>query len=316
MNDTNHPSLEKVEACLACGSRRFLPAFCSPAQMHPSKEDFLFSRCEDCGLFFLSTRPRLEILGKYYTEHYLPYRGEQAWGRYAALARLGQRRLDHARVKAAERFVRLNPQTRVLDVGCGKPTFLKALQEKHGCECWGVDFSVEGWEGGKGFEGIHLVEGDPREVSLEGPFGLIAMWHYLEHDYRPAETLSRLKACAGPGAILMVEAPNLNAWSRRFFGRHWGGFHTPRHTAIYTPRTLAILLERSGWQVVKSGLPGTLGPYILWWLSWREGRGTNWTASMERYFPEFVAGNILLTPLLALHRWSKDTFLAVAKAPG
>ena len=303
---------EKVEACLACGSRRFRPAFTSTAQMHPSKEAFLFSRCEDCGLIFLSTRARPEALGQYYTEHYLPYRGDRAWGRYAGFVRQGQQRLDRARVRAVERYATLSSQSKVLDVGCGKPSFLKSLHEKHACECWGIDFSVEGWRGEAGFDPLHLLEGGPHDIPLEQQFDVITMWHYLEHDYDPAGTLSRLRACARPGAILLVEVPNFNAWSRRVFCRHWGGFHTPRHTAIYTPQTLSILLERSGWKMVKSGLPGTLGPHILWWLSWRERRGANWGASMARYFPEFLAGSILLAPVMALRRWSLDTQLVVA----
>ena len=42
-----------------------------------------FDQCENCGLVFLNSRVKESELGPFYSKNYLPYRVEEAWGKYA-----------------------------------------------------------------------------------------------------------------------------------------------------------------------------------------------------------------------------------------
>ncbi len=305
--------LEPADSCLSCGSREPLFLQHSRAQMHTVPDGFSFVRCQNCGLIFLSPRVTAEALKDYYPDHYLPYRREQAWGRFAGLIRSGFEQLDRERLRVAGNYAALSEKTKVLDVGCGYPSFLKALQDKWGCQCWGIDFAAEQWKEDPAFRGITLLNQDVRQLELNEPFGLITMWHYLEHDYDPLATLRKLRQLAHPETVLLIEVPNYDSWSRKVFGSCWAGYHTPRHTAVYTPQTLSALLENAGWQVEAGGLSGTLGGYLLWWLSWREKWPTRWDSTLERFLPEFLLGQLLLSPLLWLNRSTPDIQLAVAR---
>lgn len=306
--------VELIRECPACLTDAPLFAFESAAQMHDSDQSFSFSRCRECGLLFLSSRPLGSSLKDFYPDTYLPYLGERAWGRFGPVVKWDQARLDLRRVRAVESAFPLSGSTRVLDVGCGKPSFLKALQARHGAECWGVDFNVSGWKNEEGMQALHLVEGDVLSAPLTGTFDVITLWHYLEHDPSPLETLRHLRRFSHPRTVLLVEVPNVQAISHRVFGPRWAGLHTPRHMALYSPGQLEQVLKRCGWSVMGAPEPGTLGAYLLWWLSLREVFSTQWNRSMVRYLPGFLLGAVCLAPLLALHAWTKDTVLLKATA--
>jgi SAM-dependent methyltransferase len=286
--------------------------------MDAGSETFQFVACEGCGLVFLNPRVEPESLGQYYGASYLPYRGPQAWGRYAPLVERDARRTDLARVRLVQRYAQPTADTRVLDVGCGRPSFLDRLHRATQAKGIGLDFSDEGWrDDPAAWAHLQLITGDPALVRLPDQLDLITMWHYLEHDYDPGQTLRKLASHAAPQARLLIEVPNLDAWPRHWQGAHWAGFHTPRHTALYTPATLRDLLERHGWEVVHQHEHGTLDPYALFWMGRMERRGLDWESDMERQFWGFMRGKVLTWPLFALQRWLPlGAMTAIARPKG
>ena len=308
-----------IKSCLACGAANLQQWARIPAQMHPTDEKFSFQRCLSCGLVQLNPRVSAEELGAYYSEYYLPFRGPAAWGKYAPLVTMSLRKTDSKRVDLARKAATaaaaaaagagrknggVGPESRVLDVGCGKPTFLERLHSQTGCYAKGIDFSDEGWRQEPGrFAGLDLEVAEFHAFQAGAPFDVITMWHYLEHDYHPYETLVRMRTIAHRNTRLIIEVPNFASWTRALQGRFWEGFHTPRHTAVYTPATLQVLLERSGWESAQLHRFGTLDPYPLFWMGQQERRGIDWSASMEGRFADFMAGMLATAPLFLLKRW-------------
>ncbi|MEJ2540240.1 MAG: class I SAM-dependent methyltransferase [Gemmatimonadota bacterium] len=293
---------EEVTACLACGGTRWRTEVEVRAQMHPEPEPFTFVRCASCGLVFLNPRVPASELGRYYTDAYLPYRGPEAWGPFAPLVALELAATDRKRVRRVRRFAgTVGTGTRVLDVGCGRPSFLKRLVEATGAVGIGVDFSDAGWRDEPDrWRGLDLRVGGA-DVDLDAPVDVVTMWHYLEHDYRPRETLERVRGLA-PRGCLVVEVPDHDGWTRRRHGGWWAGYHAPRHTALYTPETLGTLLEQSGWRLERILTRGTLDPYVVHWMSRMERRGIDWSAGMASRFPGFLLGKVWSAPRFALGR--------------
>jgi SAM-dependent methyltransferase len=285
--------------------------------MHRSAERFSFVRCRGCELVYLNPRVTLDRLDGYYDASYLPHRGAEAWGRWARYAREGERRTDRTRVRWARKAVRLGMSTAVLDVGCGRPTFLEALVDRTGTRGVGVDAHDGGWSRESErwrMAGLDLRLGTIQTADLEGPFDLVCMWHTLEHDYQPMDTLRRLHDLTRPGGALLVEVPNYESWTRRLHGSSWAGFHTPRHTMVFTPPTLRSLLERADWKVERQVSYGTMDPYVLWWLGRQEIKGRFLDGNLEGAFLRFMAGKGLTLPITALQRWlSLGVQIAVAR---
>jgi hypothetical protein len=309
--------MEQLTQCLACGSKNYEAFLQTAAMMHErTSEKFNFDRCQDCGLVFLNPRVPATELGQFYTAAYLPYRAEDAWGKYASFVKQDQRNIDTARVKRVKQYHDLRRSSRVLDVGCGKPTFLSALHNEIPAQLIGLDFSDEGWrDEPEAYPGIDLRKGEIADLHGEAPVDVITMWHYLEHDYQPQMHLRQLLDIAHSETLLIVEVPNFDSYTRRKFGQHWAGYHTPRHTALYSPHNIDLLLKNSGWQVEQVLTYGTLDPYILHWMSRMEQQRIDWSASMESKFAGYVAGMLLNAPVYKLHKWFSLGFLTAVARP-
>lgn len=309
--------MEYLTQCLACNSTNINVFEHTKAMMHDHlPSTFKFDKCNDCGLVFLNPRVPETELGQYYTSAYLPYRVEEAWGKYASFVKKDQQNIDEARVKRVLKHHKLTMQSRVLDVGCGKPTFLAALHNKIKAQLIGLDFSNEGWKNDEeSYNEIELRTGEISDLQSEAPMDVITMWHYLEHDYNPQKHLKQLLKVSQPQTKLIVEVPNFDSYTRRKFGAHWSGYHTPRHTALYSPNNIELLLKNSGWQVEEILTYGTLDPYTLHWMSRMEQKGINWNDSMEPRFIGFVAGMLLNAPIYKLQKYFSMGFMTVIAKP-
>lgn len=283
------------DACRVCGSGETSFLISVAAQMHPTREKFAFSRCADCGYVFIDPPVDPALLKNYYTEHYYPYRGAPAWGKYAALVEKDDAKLDAKRVASAVRDGGLASGKTILDIGCGRPTFLKACVEKTNCRAIGVDFSSEGWSDGS-FDDLTLMTGEIDDLPDDVQPDVVTMWHYLEHDYDPASTLRKLASRAHAATRIIAEVPDYDSQGRRKYGEFWAGWHTPRHVSLFSENNLRMLFERNGWRVVRSERSGTLDPYVLDWMSRMERRGIDWTVNFEKEFYTFVRGMVVYAP--------------------
>jgi 2-polyprenyl-3-methyl-5-hydroxy-6-metoxy-1,4-benzoquinol methylase len=289
--------MHQLHNCPICNANSIAPFIETTAQMHSSKELFNFDQCANCQLVFLNPRVNLDNLKNYYTSHYLPYRGPEAWGKFKKLVEGSQKKLDLRRVKRVKDAYPILPESLILDVGCGNPSFLKSCQQELKCQTMGIDFSDEGWkEQIAQFKGIDLQVAEIKDLSINLQPDVITMWHYLEHDYTPLENLTYLKSIAKPSTTLIIEIPNFDSVSRKKYNENWAGWHTPRHTSLFSPNNIKLLLEKSGWNVSHLFTYGTLNPYLLFWMSEMEKKGIQWTKNMENEFWNFMRGMLRFVP--------------------
>ena len=288
----------KINNCPVCGSSSFNSFIKTTPQMSHQDELFNFDKCNKCDFVFLNPRLKFKDLKNYYTSHYLPYQGAKAWGKFKWLVSLSQKNLDLKRIKLIKDIQPLSKQSLILDVGCGNPTFLEACQEKLNCKTIGIDFNDAGWKNQlHSFKKINLQAGEIKDLPSNLHPDVITMWHYLEHDYNPYESLRSLKKISKTSTKLVIEVPNFNSLSRKKYGKNWAGWHTPRHLSLFSPKNIDLLLKKSGWKASGVFTYGTMNPYLLYWMSEMEKKRIRWNKSMEDEFMSFVIGMIKFLPI-------------------
>jgi 2-polyprenyl-3-methyl-5-hydroxy-6-metoxy-1,4-benzoquinol methylase len=308
--------MHTLNHCPICDTTSISSFIKTTAQMHSSKELFNFDQCADCQLVFLNPRVPLDQLKNYYTSHYLPYRGSKAWGKFERLVEGSQRKLDLKRLKRIKETQKLSSESLILDIGCGKPSFLEACLADLHCHSMGIDFSDEGWKDQPNhFKGLDLQVAEIKELSSNLKPDVITMWHYLEHDYSPLENLRYLKTIAKPTTSLIIEIPNFSSASRKKYAENWAGWHTPRHTSLFSPDNVKLLLKKSGWKVTHLLTYGTTDHYLLYWMSEMEQKGIQWDKNMEDEFWNFVLGKVLFTPKKWIEKQSSLGIMTVVASP-
>ena len=306
----------RLSACPVCSSSSITSYIETTAQMHSDREIFNFDQCADCNLVFLNPRVPLDRLKDYYTSYYLPYRGAKAWGKYQQLVENSQVKLDQKRVNRVREAHSVSMDTLVLDVGCGLPSFLQACHSELHCKTMGIDFSNEGWKDEpQRYAEIDLQVAEIKDLSEDLRPDVITMWHYLEHDYTPLKNLSHLKSISKPSTTLIIEIPNFESESRKQYGKYWAGWHTPRHTSLFSPSNVELLLNKSGWKVTKLLDYGTMDPYLLYWMSKMEKKQINWSKNMENEFWRFVLGMISFMPKKWSEKRSSLVIMTVVATP-
>jgi SAM-dependent methyltransferase len=308
--------MQQLTNCPTCNTTTIGSFIKVSAQMHSSKEWFNFDQCEGCKLAFLNPRVPLDQLKNYYTSSYLPYRGAKAWGKYEKLVENSQKKLDLKRVKRIKDVHHLSPESLILDIGCGRPSFLKACQQILNCRTFGIDFSDEGWKDEAAhFKGLDLQVGEIQELPSSLYPDVITMWHYLEHDYSPLENLSYLKSISKPSTTLIIEIPNFDSASSKKYGENWAGWHAPRHISLFSPDNIALLLQKSGWKVSELLTYGTMDPYLLYWMSEMEKKEIKWDKNMEDEFLGFMLGMVRFMPQKLREKRSSLGIMTIIATP-
>jgi len=257
---------------------------------------FRYGRCRYCGHMTLLNRPGRDVLKMIYPASYYTVNPASPLFLKGFVYRR-KLAMDVARIRSLIAAHGLNS---VLDLGCGDAARLLALRNAPGGEklrLAGIDLQVHPEVRRRAEQaGIELYEDDvesfttlrrddlsqyrndpsqsrsgktqPRSGKTpprNGPgFDLVLMCQLLEHLYEPEACLQHLGDLMNPGGLILIETPHADSWDYHLFGRRfWGGYHFPRHFNVFSRKSLASLVERCGWRVVKQGYLPSPGFWII-----------------------------------------------------
>ena len=292
----------KIVACPVCTNREGIHYITTNALMHKANtERYVFNKCVSCDTIFLTNPVQESVLNDYYTDNYLPYKGAAAWGKYKLFVAKSQENLDLKRVQVVANNTTSKESFSILDVGCGNPSFLSAVQKKLRADCTGIDFSDNGWKD-KNFQNITLLITSLADFNPQQKFDVITLWHYLEHDYNLQETVDKLYDSLKLGGKLIIEVPDFDSVTAKRQKQFWQGWHSPRHLTLFSSKGFQKLFTVDKWLIVKHNRFGTLDAFTLWWLGRMEKKKFDWSGSMESEFWPLVFLKIISSPFFLFER--------------
>jgi protoporphyrinogen oxidase/SAM-dependent methyltransferase len=249
-NRTDRELTLTATRCAICGTDTGEPiGVGEDFEYRTSPDTFVAMRCGGCGLVYLNPRPAPSEFERIYPSSYhaFDFTAEQFGFVYKV-----RRRLEARRVLSWCRG--LPDDARILDVGCGDGFHLKLLK----------DFGHPGWT----LEGIDVDERavaaakanglSVRHAAIETAglprdrFDLVLLIMTIEHVADPKALLASIRDLLKPGGRVVIVTDNTGSLDFRIFqGRHWGGYHFPRHWNLFDQHSLAALAERSGLSAVR-----------------------------------------------------------------
>ncbi|MBD2306404.1 class I SAM-dependent methyltransferase [Chroococcidiopsis sp. FACHB-1243] len=271
---------EALSTCPNCSSNK-LNIWCRAydRQHKSSQQEFIYSRCKECNLVFLSVRPVETEVYKFYPENYAPYKGtlnqrlqepnlsndRQACDRqkYQYVRQILKISLNATKAsfkalpfknytrKIQEFYQPTEKGAKLLDFGCGSAQFLNEAR-KQGWNTLGMDFSEQAVEqasrnGHKALQVSPTAWNEIEDASLD----FVRMNHVLEHLYHPKQVLTAIGRKMKPGAILHIAVPNPHGISSQVFRSQWWGLECPRHVMLYSPPVLKDFLLQLGFSNFK-----------------------------------------------------------------
>jgi SAM-dependent methyltransferase len=218
--------------CPLCGSDKPRKIFERPDLSYRTTT-VLFSivRCRCCGLVYINPRPTEEEIHSYYPE--------QFYAPEADAEKLLQDKNEDLSIK--HQYVSDIPPGRLLDVGCSKGEFL-VFMKKRGWTVSGVDFSRKP----PNLFGLDIFYGSLEAAAFEREsFDLITLWAVLEHVYDPMNMLLSINRLLKLGGTVVLAVTNFCSLPGRLMRQD----DVPRHTTLFTRRTLSRFLCCSGFGV-------------------------------------------------------------------
>ncbi len=203
-------------------------------------------QCRNCQHVWLNPRPALTELSVVYPTTYYAYN----YDRINHIARKAKEFLDRRKIAKILRYCSKTPQS-YLDIGCGDGRFLRVL-EKSGISpsaLYGLELDKRVVERlhVQGYRGVFCARVEDVSGLPDSQIELATMFHVIEHVDNPSAVIARVYRWLSPGGVLALETPNLESFDARLFKRtYWGGYHIPRHWNLFTPTSIARLLEDNG----------------------------------------------------------------------
>ncbi len=209
-------------------------------------------RCSSCGLVQLR-----ESLSSSFYSH------------YSFMSGIATGYKDYLSLFAAHLGERLEPGSRVLEIGCSDGTLLQSLRS--------AGFLVAGFEPATGparaaqEKGLPVVNEffhvDSATQSGFEPADLVVIRHVLEHiDDFPA-IFAGLDRLTAPGATLLIEVPDLTSTIEKSI--HSNIYHI--HPCYFDVNAMSALLERHGWVPDGSTIVDIFGGSLLIWAHRKDG---------------------------------------------
>ena len=222
-----------------------------------TRDIFHYYRCPSCKLIFLSPIP--QDLGKYYPNNYylIP-------STIDALAKTAEN--ERYKIDIVKQFV---IGGRLLEIGPAYGSFLY-LAKQSGFDTEAIEMDANCCTFISEIVGVKVIQSnDPSEPlkSVEN-YNVIALWHVIEHLPDPWMNLEVISRKLQPGGILVIAAPNPEAFQFRVLGRFWPHVDAPRHLNLIPQSLLTNQMQSLGLKPVWSTTTdvGTLGWNIFGWI--------------------------------------------------
>ena len=275
--------------CCICESEDAEPiAVGEDFEYRTSPDTFLAMRCRGCGLVYLNPRPCAEDFDRIYPASYHAF--DFSPKRFGLAFRMRQQ-LERRRVLSWCRG--LGDGARILDVGCGDGFHLSLLRDfgKPGWELEGADLSTRAAAAARQ-RGLRVHHGSVQDLGLpRASYDLVLLIQTLEHVADPPGLLTAIRDLLRPGGRLVVVTDNVGSLDFRLFrGRHWGGYHFPRHWNLFSCSSLRALAGKVGLEV--ASLTACVSP-VNWVYSIRN-------ILVDRRAPRWLVECFSLRALLSL----------------
>lgn len=242
--------------CSYCGTDAEIYFHSHDYNRNVTREVFTHYCCPVCSLIFISPIP--QNLGDYYPQEYyfIPETVDFLEANSAH---------EKYKIEIIQRYVK---QGKLLEIGPSLGCFTY-LAKQSGFMAEAIEMDKRCSEFLNHVAGIPTVNSSDTCVALKSlePYDVIALWHVIEHLPNPWATLEAISEKLNPGGILVLAAPNPDAFQFHILGHFWPHLDAPRHLMLIPSQILVEKLASLGMKLELNTTTdeGGLGWNIFGW---------------------------------------------------
>jgi 2-polyprenyl-3-methyl-5-hydroxy-6-metoxy-1,4-benzoquinol methylase len=213
-----------------------------------TQASFSVLHCNNCSFRFTSPVPNQEEIGQYYKFNDYISHTDTKEGWMNQLYHFVRTKTLADKTKWVQSLF-TGHKGHILDIGAGTGAFAHAMQQK----AWKVTgLEPDAVTREKAFEihQLHLQSTDAIFDLPENEFEVITMWHVLEHVHELKPYLIQCFKSLKYNGRLIIAVPNYTSFDARYYQKYWAAYDLPRHLYHFSPKSMSILLNEIGFEIV------------------------------------------------------------------
>lgn len=262
--------MKNGDSCQICNNSENNQYYVAREMMFGYRDNFNYFECSKCGCLQIKEIP--ENITKYYPKNYFAKPSKkllkkdsliQSWlmrerTKYFLYRKsfIGKLFSLVSEVKSAPVFtgwnwvddlrnINLGLDAAILDVGGGHGSFLYYLRKQGFLSLTGVDPYIEKDIFSEAIK-IHKKE----LKYLDDQFDFIMLHHSFEHMSQPEVIFEQLYRLLKPQRYLLIRIPVASSFAWKKYRVNWSQLDAPRHFFLHTPKSIKILADKVGFEVV------------------------------------------------------------------
>ncbi len=237
-----------LTSCPVCGSTEIHRAF-DAVDHFATKEIFPVFDCHACGFRFTNNFPSEDIIGHYYDSPDYISHSDSEKGVVNRLYHHFRKRMLKKKVDLIATHTK-DKSGRLLDIGCGTGYFLQAAKER-GWHVSGIEKNETARKQATARTDT-LIEDENGLWTMEnGIFGVVTLWHVLEHMEKLNETLEKLYDILIPDGVAVIALPNHQSFDAQFYKTFWAAYDVPRHLWHFSSQVVEKLLKKHRLKIIE-----------------------------------------------------------------
>ncbi len=250
-----------VRTCRICGNTNDNKVFTAREMMLGLRDEFEYFQCAECECLQISEIP--ESLEKYYPNNYYSFLRRPVAATNKLKRFLKARRLHYffsgrgivGKLMTARygkpffsdwlRPGMVDPDSRILDVGCGAGGMLIDFYNEGFSDLTGLDPFIE--EDLHYADNLNVLKG--RIEDAGGTFDLILFNHSFEHIPEQKETLRVVHEKLANNGLALICVPLSSSFAWREYGTDWVQLDAPRHLFLHSIKSMELISKEAGFKI-------------------------------------------------------------------
>lgn len=249
-------------------------------------------QCKKCHLVFVHKQSNRPVSGELYKDYYK----NEIIGRFGfGLEYI----IRFFRFFRAFKIFTIYPRNKsILDIGSGRGFTLYYLKKYYKYNTTvGTQIEENSYQFSKKNLGLEIYNKDLINLKLEkNYFGLITMWHVLEHVDKPEKYIEKIYQLLCNKGRLIIEVPNFDSWTRKWTKKYWLGLDLKYHLTFFTPQTLSNMLTEYNFKIQK------IRTFSLEYSTFFSAQSIiSYLTKSNQLIFEWLQSNIRFRPILFIH---------------
>ncbi len=221
------------------------------------KNGFAYRECQRCGMLYMSPRPSITLLRKFYPQSpNYKFFNEYIFPSTCEVRRekIFKPRVEKV-IKLCEKYeIRTD---KILEIGCGFGLFCEEIARKNIFkEVVGIEATDSLFNTCKE-KGFRIYNGVLEDLEINEEFAFIVAFEVIEHIFNPFKFLSIVNKLLSIKGGLMLTFPNYEGFEIGIL-RECSSTIDHEHLNYFTCKSISLLLNKTGFEIVELETPGKI----------------------------------------------------------